>query len=156
MLVLFDNTSTSKYTENMNTDNTINLIGRIKDKSNKYLLKEMEKLGLENIALSHADILAALFKYDEATMTEIADTIHRERSTVTTLVSKLIKLGYISNKKDSNDNRSSIIYLTEKGQGLKTGFEEISQKLYKREYEGISDEEKVIFQRVLKKIYDNF
>jgi DNA-binding MarR family transcriptional regulator len=140
----------------MKTDNTINLIGRIREKSNKYLLKEMEKLGLENIALSHADILAALFKYEEATMTEIADTIHRERSTVTTLVSKLIKLGYISSKKDSNDSRSSIIYLTEKGQGLKKGFEEISQKLFEREYEGISDEERMIFQRVLKKIYDNF
>jgi DNA-binding MarR family transcriptional regulator len=89
-------------------------------------------------------------------MTEIADTIHRERSTVTTLVSKLIKLGYISSKKDSNDSRSSIIYLTEKGQGLKKGFEEISQKLFEREYEGISDEERMIFQRVLKKIYDNF
>ena len=156
MLDLFDNDSTSKYTENMNTDNTINLIGRIREKSNKYLLKEMEKLGLENIALSHADILAALFKYEEATMTEIADTIHRERSTVTTLVSKLIKLGYISSKKDSNDSRSSIIYLTEKGHGLKNGFEEISERLYEREYKGISGEEKMIFQRVLKKIYDNF
>lgn len=140
----------------MKTDNSINLISRIRDKSNKYLLKEMETLGLQNIALSHADILAALFRYEEATMTEIADIIHRERSTVTTLVNKLIKLGYISSKKDINDSRSSIIYLTEKGHKLKSGFEEISQKLYIREYEGVSDEEKVIFQRVLKKIYDNF
>lgn len=140
----------------MKTDNSINLISRIRDKSNKYLLKEMETLGLQNIALSHADILAALFRYEEATMTEIADIIHRERSTVTTLVNKLIKLGYISSKKDINDSRSSIIYLTEKGYKLKSGFEEISQKLYIREYEGVSDEEKVIFQRVLKKIYDNF
>lgn len=156
MLNFLDNILISKYIENMNTDNTINLIGRIRDKSSKYLLKEMEELGLENIALSHADILAALFKYEEATMTEIADTIHRERSTVTTLVSKLIKLGYISSKKDTNDSRSSIIYLTEKGFKLKTGFEEISKKLYEREYKGISDDDKAIFQRVLKKIYDNF
>ncbi len=156
MLNLLDNTLISKYIENMNTDNTINLIGRIQDKSNKYLLKEMEKLGLQNIALSHADILAALFKYEEATMTEIADTIHRERSTVTTLVSKLINLGYISSKKDPHDSRSSIIFLTEKGLKLKTGFDEISQKLYEREYKGISDEDKEVFKRVLKKIYDNF
>ncbi|WP_234117321.1 MarR family winged helix-turn-helix transcriptional regulator [Clostridium hydrogenum] len=140
----------------MNIDNTINLIGRIKDKSDKYLLKEMEKLGLENIALSHADILAALFKYEKATMTEIADTIHRERSTVTTLVSKLIRLGYISSEKDPKDSRSSIIYLTEKGYELKDGFQEISKKLYERQYQGVSDEEKMVFRRVLKKMYDNF
>jgi DNA-binding MarR family transcriptional regulator len=139
----------------MNTDNTINLIGRIREKANKFLLKELGILGLQNIAPSHGDILAALFKCEEATMTEISDIIHRDRSTVTTLVNKLIALGYVSSKKDANDNRSSIIYLAEKGKGLKSGFKEISQKLYMLEYKGFSDEEKVIFQSLLQKIYDN-
>lgn len=140
----------------MNTDNTINLIGRIREKTNKFLLKELEKLGLKNIAPSHGDILAALFKYEEATMTEIADIIHRDRSTVTALINKLINLEYVSSKKDPKDNRSSIICLTEKGKELKSGFIEISQKLYMLEYKGISEEEKVIFQKLLKKIHDNF
>lgn len=140
----------------MNTDNTINLIGRIREKANKFLLKELSKLGLKNISPSHGDILAALFKYEEATMTEIANIIHRDRSTVTTLVTKLIRLEYVSSKKDPNDNRSSIIYLTKKGKELKSGFNEISHKLYMLEYKGFSDEEKVVFQRLLQKIYDNF
>lgn len=139
----------------MNTDNTINLIGRIREKANKFLLKELEKLGLQNIAPSHGDILAALFKRDKATMTEISEIIHRDRSTVTTLVNKLIKLGYVSSKKDFNDNRSSIIYLTEKGKELEAGFKEISQKLYMIEYKGISEEEKMIFKSLLQKIHDN-
>ncbi|MPQ34052.1 MarR family transcriptional regulator [Clostridium estertheticum] len=140
----------------MNTDNTINLIGRIREKANKFLLNELGKLGLQNIAPSHGDILAALFRCEEATMTEIADIIHRDRSTVTALVNKLIGLGYISSKKDPNDNRSNIIYLTEKGESLKTGFKKISQKLYMLEYNGISDEEKIIFKSLLQKIYNNF
>lgn len=140
----------------MNTDNTINLIGRIRDKANKFLLKELQKLGLKNVAPSHGDILAALFKYEEATMTEISELIHRDRSTVTALVNKLIVLGYVSSRKDPNDNRSSIICLTEKGKELKVSFKEISEELYMIEYKGISEEEKIIFRRILQKIYNNF
>lgn len=140
----------------MNTDNTINLIGRIRDKANKFLLKKLQELGLKNVAPSHGDILAALFKYEEATMTEIAELIHRDRSTVTALVNKLIVLGYISSRKDPNDNRSSIICLTEKGKELKLGFKEISEELYMIEYKGISEEEKIVFRRILQKVYNNF
>ncbi|MFL0251682.1 MarR family winged helix-turn-helix transcriptional regulator [Clostridium neuense] len=140
----------------MNTDNTINLIGRIRDKANKFLLKKLQELGLKNVAPSHGDILAVLFKYEEATMTEIAELIHRDRSTVTALVNKLIVLGYISSRKDPNDNRSSIICLTEKGKELKLGFKEISEELYMIEYKGISEEEKIVFRRILQKVYNNF
>lgn len=154
--LLLDYTLISKYSNIMNTDNTISLIAKIREKADKFLLKEMEKLGLKNIAPSHGDILSALFKCQEATMTEIANTIHRDRSTVTALVNKLIRFEYVSSKKDLNDNRSSIIYLTEKGKELKLGFKEISEKLYMREYKGISDEEKVIFRDILQKIYNNF
>lgn len=65
----------------MNTDNTISLIGKIREKADKFILKELEELGLKNIAPSHGDILSALFELHEATMTEIADAIHRDRST---------------------------------------------------------------------------
>ena len=140
----------------MNTDNTISLIGKIREKADKFILKELEKLGLKNIAPSHGDILSALFELHEATMTEIADAIHRDRSTVTALVNKLTALGYVSTKKDLEDNRSSIVYLTEKGESLKPGFRRISEELYSLEYGGLSDEEKAIFRDLLQKIYNNF
>ncbi|PJI10513.1 MULTISPECIES: MarR family winged helix-turn-helix transcriptional regulator [Clostridium] len=139
-----------------NIDNSINLIARIREKANKFILKELEALGLKNIAPSHGDILSVLFKRKEATMTELADIIHRDRSTVTALVNKLTTFGYISTRKDPNDSRSTIVYLTEKGENLKSGFREISYKLYKVEYKGISDEEKALFQSLLERIYKNF
>ena len=140
----------------MNTDNTISLISKIREKANKFLLKELEELGLKYVAPSHGDILSVLFQYKEATMTELANAIHKDRSTVTALVNKLTGLGYIASRKDPNDNRSSIIYLTEKGESLEEGFMKISEKLYMTEYKGISDEEKVIFRNILAKIYKNF
>jgi DNA-binding MarR family transcriptional regulator len=140
----------------MRTDDTISLISKIKEKADRFIVKELENLGLQNIAPSHGDILSALFKYHEATMTEIANAIHRDRSTVTALVNKLTALGYVASRKDPKDNRSSIIYLTEKGVSLEPGFREISEKLYRLEYAGVTDEEKEIFRDLIQRINDNF
>lgn len=140
----------------MRTDDTISLISKIKEKADRFIVKELENLGLQNIAPSHGDILSALFKRHEATMTEIANAIHKDRSTVTALVNKLTVLGYIASRKDPQDNRSSIIYLTEKGVSLEPGFRKISEKLYRLEYAGISDEEKEIFRDLIQRINDNF
>ncbi len=140
----------------MKTDNTIYTIGRINEKANKFLLNKLARIGFWDVAPSHGDVLVALFKHKELPMTEIANNIHRDRSTVTTLINKLIKLGYVLSKKDPQDSRSNIIFLTEKGKSFEPHFNEISQSLYEIEYKGISAEEKEIFQSVLKKIYDNF
>ncbi|WP_432403300.1 MarR family winged helix-turn-helix transcriptional regulator [Wukongibacter sp. M2B1] len=140
----------------MKTDKTIYLIGRIREKANEFILKELEMVGFKDIVPSHGDILITLFKYSECTMTDIANSIHRDRSTVTTLVSKLIKLGYVSSTKDPNDSRSVIIFLSEKGKALEPSFKEISQKLYETEYKGISEDERRVFQKMLEKIYNNF
>ncbi len=140
----------------MRTDNTIYTIGRINEKANKFLLNKLALIGFRDLAPSHGDVLVTLFKHKELPMTEIANNIHRDRSTVTTLINKLINLGYVLSKKDPQDSRSNIIYLTEKGKSFEPYFNEISQSLYEIEYKGISVEEKEIFQSVLKKIYNNF
>ena len=140
----------------MKTDNTIALMGEIQEKANKFILKELEQVGFIDIAPSHGGILAALFKYGECTMTDISNNIRRDRSTVTALVNKLTKLGYISSKKDIKDNRSTIIFLTEKGRELEPRFKDISQKLYDIEYKDISEGDKEVFEKILKKIYNNF
>lgn len=140
----------------MKTNKTIYFIGRIREKANQFILKELAQVGFVNIAPSHGDILATLFQHGECTMTDVASSISRDRSTVTALVNKLIKLGYISSKKDVNDSRSTIIFLTKKGKELEPNFKEISHKLFEIEYKNISENEKEVFERVLEKIYNNF
>ncbi|MTI71671.1 MAG: MarR family transcriptional regulator [Firmicutes bacterium] len=140
----------------MNSDNTIHLIGRIKEEANKLIKKELKELGIDNLAPSHGDILAVLFNYEELTKTEIAEKINRDRSTVTTLVNKLLKLRLVDSKENPEDRRSNKIYLTKKGKELKTGFTKISEKLYKIQYKDITEEEREVFRRVLKKMHKNF
>ncbi|MCY6483035.1 MarR family transcriptional regulator [Clostridium aestuarii] len=139
----------------MKADNTIYLIGRIREKANNLIISELKQLGMREVVPSHGDILVTLFKYKELTMTKIANQIHRDRSTVTTLVNKLMKLGYVETKKNPEDSRSSLVYLTQKGKELESDFIRISNMIFEIEYKDINEEEKQVFRNVLKKIYDN-
>lgn len=140
----------------MHIDKNIKLISLIKRKVNEFLLKELKKIGVENIAPSHGDIFYSLFINKELNKTELAEKINRDRSTVTTLVNKLKKLGYLAEKGNSDDRRYTIIYLTEKGKKLESEFNRISEKLYKIEYQGVTEEEREVFLNVLNKILNNF
>lgn len=140
----------------MKYDNTINLISRIREASNFFIVSQLEKLGMKGIVPSHGDIIVTLIKYGELTMTEIADKINKDRSTVTTLVKKLNKIGFTATKKNKGDQRSNFVFLTPKGKELEEGFNHISEKIYEVQFKGITEEEKEIFRNVLIKIYDNF
>ena len=140
----------------MRYDNTINLISRIRELAGIIIVSELEKLGIKGIVPSHGDIIVTLMKYGELTMTEIAEKINRDRSTVTTLIKKLNKIGFTATRKNESDQRSNLVFLTTKGKELEEGFKEISEKLYSIQFEGVNEEEKEIFRSVLIKMYNNF
>ena len=85
-------------------------------------------------------------------MKEIAEIIDKDKSTITSLIKKLIALDYVEKKKEMNDNRVSIIRLTARGKALKASFLEISAKLTARAYQGISEQEKEILNILLTKL----
>lgn len=140
----------------MSTDNSIKLISMIRGEVNDFILRELKKLGLDNIAPSHGDIFYTLFKHKELTKKEIANKINKDPSTITTLVKKLKKYGFLDERKNPEDRRYTIIFLTDKGKDLRIKFEEISKKLYQIEYEGFTKDERKKFLKFLNRIYSNF
>jgi DNA-binding MarR family transcriptional regulator len=89
-------------------------------------------------------------------MKDISEKIERDKSTVTTLVDKLVNLGYVTKQKDLKDSRIILVSLTDKGKQLKSDFEEISKELMATVYKGIKEEEKEQLIKTLKKIKNNF
>ena len=85
-------------------------------------------------------------------MKEIAEIIDKDKSTITSLINKLIALGYVEKKKDTTDSRVSMVSLTEKGKGLKPIFVEISGKLETTAFLGVSEQEKEILNILLAKL----
>jgi DNA-binding MarR family transcriptional regulator len=140
----------------MKADNTISVIGKIKDGANNIIVRELEARGHAGLAPSHGEILMILLFQGEKTKTDIASAIGRERSTVTTLLQKLNRLGYIDSRVNEEDARSTIVFLTEKGQAMKTDFVEISEKIYERQYRGMTKKQIDSLRMCLLKMQKNF
>jgi len=140
----------------MRQEDIVSLIGKIRDKSNKYTVDEMEKNGISNLVTSHGDILFALFNNKKLTMAEISEKISKDKSTVTALVSKLVDYGYVEKIKDSLDSRITYVSLTTKGFELKPIFDDISSKLINKFYINVHDDEKEMLLNTLQKILKNF
>jgi MarR family transcriptional regulator, organic hydroperoxide resistance regulator len=139
----------------MKIDNSFALISRVKESFNAFLEKKLREHSFNKIVTSHGDIIAALAKSEELTMSEIAKEINRDRSTVTALVNKLKKLGYLKLKENEQDLRSSLVSLTDKGQELIPAFKKISVELFEKASAGISEKEWQDFRKTLEKLFNN-
>jgi len=138
------------------TGTIISLIARIREKANRFIADELKRHGIKGLAPVHGDVLMALFFHDKLTMKEIARIVDRKKSTVTTLVNKLILLGFAEKKQGSMDNRYFHISLTDKGKGLKDSMISISNRLLDKVYKDMPLKEKDQLVKSLKTIHDNW
>jgi DNA-binding MarR family transcriptional regulator len=137
-------------------DIIISLISRIREKANRFILAELTRHGLKDLKPIHGDILLALFHYGNPTMKELADIVDRKKSTVTTLVDKLVRLEYAIKVQDANDYRVFRISLTQKGRGLKDSLIDISSQLISKVYKDMPKEKRQELVKNLKLINDRW
>lgn len=116
-----------------------------------YIVRELEKAGLHGVVPSHGDILAQLFSHDSCKMSELARFIRRSKSTLTVLVEKLEKGGYVQRSQDPGDQRGVRVRLTDKGWALKPVVEEISSGLERMLLERLTREELRTLEALLAK-----
>lgn len=140
----------------MNKSKVISLIGMIREKANRLIIRELESYGIYDLAPSHGGIIVSLCLLGEMTMKELAREIDRDKSTVTALVAKLIKLGYVQKKTDEHDSRVKKISLTGKGKSLEGPFREISEKLLAKTFSNLNENEQQTVADLLKRINDGW
>jgi len=139
----------------MKKDQIIFLIGRIQYKANRFLTREMRAHHIHGLVPSHGEILGSVMFRGPLSMTEIAKIIDKDKSTVTALVNKLIRLGYVEKRKHGADNRFSLIAVTQKGEALKPAFISIARKLRALSYKDIPDDQRETLVRLLERLNEN-
>lgn len=82
---------------------------------NKKFLREDELFKSEKLFPSHIQILMALSKNKQMTMTEISKQINVINSNLTPLVDKLIREGYLKRQTSKKDRRVVYISITTQG-----------------------------------------
>lgn len=133
----------------------LSLSSKIREAGNAFLIKRLKEQGFGNLAPSHGDILAVLYKYEKLTMKDIADKIHRTKATVTVLVDKLEKENLVKREKSTEDSRITYIVLTQKSIDSKSIFEKISNELNTILYKGFTNDEAKQLDQLLEKMLKN-
>ena len=131
-------------TTNTAKDSFVNTLSQTLTAANAYLVP------------SHGDILVALFAQETVTMQELSEKIHRDPSTITALVKKLVLGGYVQTQKSVTDKRRTEVSLTPKGKSLRSTFETISTTLVNTQMEGIDADAFAITCATLNQIRANF
>jgi DNA-binding MarR family transcriptional regulator len=141
---------------NMIKYDTASMVGKIRDAVNDLILSELRKYGIEGIAPSHGDILVQLYEKNGVPIKELVEKIQRTQPTVTVLVDKLEKIGYVSRIKSKEDSRVTLIHLTEKGKQLEPIFRDISDKINHAIYGDLTITEKQQLENLLERILKRF
>jgi DNA-binding MarR family transcriptional regulator len=132
-------------------------ISRTKQKMTRFILKQLEVQGINDLIPSHGNILTALYESNiPLPMNEIARRIGKDKSTVTLLINKLVSLEYIEKEQNKEDKRVVFIKLTDKGLELHEKFDQISSQVFETAYQNFTDEEKYNLLSLLKKLNQNF
>ena len=139
----------------MNQTKLKTLISRIQRKTNEHIINKLQENGLNSFSPSHSDIIFSLIETKKLTMKEISRKIDRKKNTITVLIEKLIKLGYVQKNVCPNDKRVCYISLTKKGLLLEKLFEGISNELSIKTYSSLSIKDKENGIKFLNTIYRN-
>lgn len=105
--------------ENIEIRNTLfSYISRVHHKGASYIDELLRKKGIRNLSYSHIRIIIILSIYNRISMKEISELISKDKSTVTTLVNKLEKLGYVKKITCQRDRRMTYLKLEEKAEEI--------------------------------------
>ena len=136
-------------------DRFIFLISKVCQKLIITLQKSFSESGIE-VTPIQGMLLFFLQKNDGLNLTQISQGLMLENPTVTGLIDRLEKLGYVKRSDHPNDRRVYLVHLTEKGKKVANKALPIVKRLNERIKEGYSKEEIENFKKVLIGAFNKF
>jgi DNA-binding MarR family transcriptional regulator len=136
-------------------DRFIFLISKICQKLVINLQKSYSESGIE-VTPIQGMLLFYLQKNDGSSLTQISQGLMLENPTVTGLIDRLEKLGYVKRSDHPEDRRVYLVHITEKGKKVANQALPIVKKLNEEIKKGYSKEEIENFKKVLSGIFNKF
>jgi DNA-binding MarR family transcriptional regulator len=116
-----------------------------------------KKLKDYQIDINHAQgrIIFALWKNDQISIYDLSKETALSKSSLTTMLERLEKSGYIIRKQSVTDKRITIVCLTSKSSSLRSDYQKISADMIDMFYKDFTDDEISQFELSLKRILKN-
>jgi len=99
-------------------------------------------------------VLYALQKKDGEIITQLAKRCYLDNSTITGIIDRLEKAGYVSREPIEGDRRVYKIVLLPKAREIKKKAMQINNSIFAKMSEGCTDEEIAVFRKVLLNIFE--
>jgi len=115
--------------------------------THKHINHQMEDL---QIGRGQHQYLLTLYHHNGISQEELSKKLGIDKGTTARAVKKLVDNGYIVREVDENDKRAFKLFVTDKAEGYKNKFFEISDEWEATLLEGISEEQQQIIKTALK------
>ena len=100
-------------------------------------------------------MLRILWAEEGLTQADLARRLHRTPATITNMLQRLQKAGFVERRPDPQDQRISRVYLTEAGREIQSRVEQVWQENEERTLDGFSDSEIATLWSYLERIREN-
>ena len=110
-----------------------------------------------NVGLTPEQFLLIDLLWNNGPMSQqkMADSMQKDKNSITKLVDALEKKGLVERCKDPNDRRSNTLVLTKKAESMKSGAKEAGISMLDKVLDGISEKELKAFLDTLGKLTNN-
>ncbi len=116
------------------------------------ILRENDMADLEG---TRGRIIFALWGKDGVPIKTLCEKTSLDKSTLTGIIDRLERDGYVERKASETDKRSTLISLTGKEQEFAKNIQKVSIQMNKIFYKGFSDDEIIQFEEMLARILEN-
>jgi DNA-binding MarR family transcriptional regulator len=133
-------------------DNIDFLLGQICKLHHARAHTLLEDLGLYR---GQPPMLHALWEQEGLTHSELAVRLHVQPATITKMIQRMEKAGFVERRDDPEDQRVSRVYLSEAGHAIRAKVEQVWHQLGRETFAGLTPEEQETLYRLLRIIRQN-
>ena len=137
-------------------DNEKSLQGLFLQVTRLHFLRSHNLMGNTEVHQGQGGLLVTLHFQDGQTQKELAHSIGVKPATMTVMIKRMEKNGLVKKEQDKEDQRTTRIYITEKGEAEYEKVQVIWDYMEKEMFANFTVEEKVIFRRLLLQMQSNF
>jgi DNA-binding MarR family transcriptional regulator len=112
----------------------------------------LEALGLYR---GQPPVLFALWEQEGLTHTELAERLQNTPSTISKMLRRMERAGFVVRQPDAEDQRVSRVYLTEAGRAIRNDVQEVFRITEAETFAGFTLEERVLLRRFFLQLRDN-
>ena len=112
----------------------------------------LEALGLYR---GQPSVLQALWEHEGLMHTELARHLQVQPATITRMLQRMEKAGFVERRPDPEDHRVSRVYLTETGKAVRADVQQVWRQLEEEAFAGFTLEEQALLRRFFLRIREN-